>query len=119
MNYELPPRSLSFAAPRGGGCRPRPALQSRPAAQARSGAPRIPCFAPRGGPAGGNMNQRALHHDAASGQDVGSTIRLTAAQALVRYLAAQRVAAEDGSARTEPLFGGVFAIFGHGNVAGI
>ena len=42
------------------------------------------------------------------------TIRLTAAQALVRYLAALR-RDEDG----EPLFGGVFAIFGHGNVAGI
>jgi 3D-(3,5/4)-trihydroxycyclohexane-1,2-dione acylhydrolase (decyclizing) len=48
-----------------------------------------------------------------------STVRLTAAQALVRYLAAQRVASEDGSGRTEPLFGGVFAIFGHGNVAGL
>ncbi|HTR07773.1 MAG TPA: 3D-(3,5/4)-trihydroxycyclohexane-1,2-dione acylhydrolase (decyclizing) [Paraburkholderia sp.] len=48
-----------------------------------------------------------------------STVRLTAAQALVRFLAAQRVASEDGSGRTEPLFGGVFAIFGHGNVAGI
>jgi 3D-(3,5/4)-trihydroxycyclohexane-1,2-dione acylhydrolase (decyclizing) len=47
-----------------------------------------------------------------------STIRLTAAQALVRYLAAQRVASEDGVS-TEPLFGGVFAIFGHGNVAGL
>ncbi|MBI0328935.1 3D-(3,5/4)-trihydroxycyclohexane-1,2-dione acylhydrolase (decyclizing) [Burkholderia plantarii] len=49
----------------------------------------------------------------------GGTVRLTAAQALVRYLAAQRVAAEDGSDRAEPLFGGVFAIFGHGNVAGL
>ncbi|WP_213778943.1 3D-(3,5/4)-trihydroxycyclohexane-1,2-dione acylhydrolase (decyclizing) [Caballeronia sp. dw_276] len=44
---------------------------------------------------------------------MNSTIRLTTAQALVRYLAAQRT--EDG----EPLFGGVFAIFGHGNVAGL
>src|SRR5882672_5926050 len=43
-------------------------------------------------------------------------VRLTMAQALVRYLAALRVAGEDGD---EPLFGGVFAIFGHGNVAGI
>lgn len=42
-----------------------------------------------------------------------STIRLTMAQALVRYLAALRV--ESG----EPLFGGAFAIFGHGNVAGL
>jgi 3D-(3,5/4)-trihydroxycyclohexane-1,2-dione acylhydrolase (decyclizing) len=47
------------------------------------------------------------------------TIRLTAAQALVRYLAALR--AETGLAEvgTAPLFGGVFAIFGHGNVAGV
>ena len=42
-----------------------------------------------------------------------STIRLTAAQALVRYLGAQ--ANEDG----EPLVAGVWAIFGHGNVAGL
>ena len=42
-----------------------------------------------------------------------STVRLTMAQALVRYLAAQRTVI-DG--REEPLFGGVFAIFGHGNV---
>lgn len=42
-----------------------------------------------------------------------TTIRLTAAQALVRYLAAQRTA--DG----QRLFAGVWAIFGHGNVAGM
>ncbi|MFC7554814.1 thiamine pyrophosphate-binding protein [Pseudoroseomonas wenyumeiae] len=42
-----------------------------------------------------------------------STVRLTMAQALVRYLAAQ--AAGDGA----PLFAGVWAIFGHGNVAGL
>ncbi len=43
-------------------------------------------------------------------------VRLTAAQALVRYLAAQRVEVED----TEiPFFAGVWAIFGHGNVAGM
>ena len=41
-----------------------------------------------------------------------ATIRLTAAQALVRYLAAQWN--EDG----KRLFHGVWAIFGHGNVAG-
>lgn len=45
-----------------------------------------------------------------------ATIRLTAAQALVRYLAA--LSAETGSG-IRPLFGGVFAIFGHGNVAGV
>ena len=43
-------------------------------------------------------------------------VRLTMAQALVRYLAALRTDADDGET---PLFGGVFAIFGHGNVAGI
>jgi 3D-(3,5/4)-trihydroxycyclohexane-1,2-dione acylhydrolase (decyclizing) len=73
------------------------------------------------------MNQRILHHDPASTHHdsaatspapTSGTLRLTTAQALVRYLAAQRVRSEDGSG-TEPLFGGVFAIFGHGNVAGI
>jgi len=45
-----------------------------------------------------------------------TTIRLTMAQALIRYLAAQ-TSEVDG--REAPLFGGVFAIFGHGNVAGV
>ncbi len=44
------------------------------------------------------------------------TVRLTTAQALVRYLAALRAETPDGIA---PLFAGVFAIFGHGNVAGM
>jgi len=44
------------------------------------------------------------------------TIRLTAAQAMVRFLAAQKVEI-DG--RKQRLFEGVFAIFGHGNVAGL
>ncbi|MBK1670763.1 3D-(3,5/4)-trihydroxycyclohexane-1,2-dione acylhydrolase (decyclizing) [Rhodovibrio sodomensis] len=44
------------------------------------------------------------------------TVRLTAAQALVRYLSQQRTELEDGPA---PLFAGVWAIFGHGNVAGL
>ncbi|MBB6522591.1 3D-(3,5/4)-trihydroxycyclohexane-1,2-dione acylhydrolase (decyclizing) [Pseudoteredinibacter isoporae] len=43
-------------------------------------------------------------------------IRLTMAQAIVRFLAAQKVEV-DG--KVEPIFGGVFAIFGHGNVAGM
>jgi 3D-(3,5/4)-trihydroxycyclohexane-1,2-dione acylhydrolase (decyclizing) len=43
-------------------------------------------------------------------------IRLTMAQALTRYLAAQ-TSEVDG--REVPLFAGVFAIFGHGNVAGL
>ena len=45
-----------------------------------------------------------------------STLRLTMAQALVRFLAAQR-GEVDG--QEVPLFAGVFAIFGHGNVAGL
>ena len=44
------------------------------------------------------------------------TVRLTAAQAIVRFLVAQRTVV-DG--REEPLFPGVFAIFGHGNVTGL
>jgi len=43
-------------------------------------------------------------------------VRLTAAQAMVRYLAAQFVEI-DG--RELPYFAGAWAIFGHGNVAGI
>jgi 3D-(3,5/4)-trihydroxycyclohexane-1,2-dione acylhydrolase (decyclizing) len=45
-----------------------------------------------------------------------TTIRLTMAQALVRYLAAQ---ASEVDGHEVPLFAGVFAIFGHGNVAGL
>ncbi|WP_349371704.1 3D-(3,5/4)-trihydroxycyclohexane-1,2-dione acylhydrolase (decyclizing) [Salinarimonas sp.] len=41
------------------------------------------------------------------------TIRLTAAQAMVRWLAAQE------TAPGVPFLGGVWAIFGHGNVAGL
>ena len=44
------------------------------------------------------------------------TVRLTAAQAMVRFLSAQKVEV-DG--REQRLFEGVFAIFGHGNVAGL
>jgi 3D-(3,5/4)-trihydroxycyclohexane-1,2-dione acylhydrolase (decyclizing) len=44
------------------------------------------------------------------------TVRLTTAQAIVRYLVAQRTVL-DG--REEPLFPGVFAIFGHGNVTAL
>jgi 3D-(3,5/4)-trihydroxycyclohexane-1,2-dione acylhydrolase (decyclizing) len=46
-----------------------------------------------------------------------TTVRLTMAQALVRHLAALRVEMADGS--VQPYVGGVFSIFGHGNVAGI
>jgi len=46
-----------------------------------------------------------------------STERLTLSQALVRHLAALRIALPDGS--LQPYCAGVFAIFGHGNVAGL
>ena len=45
-----------------------------------------------------------------------STIRLTMAQALVRFLSVQ-YSERDG--RRQPFFAGVFGIFGHGNVAGV
>jgi 3D-(3,5/4)-trihydroxycyclohexane-1,2-dione acylhydrolase (decyclizing) len=45
-----------------------------------------------------------------------SHVRLTCAQAIVRWLAAQYIATESGAAR---YFAGVWAIFGHGNVAGL
>jgi len=45
------------------------------------------------------------------------TMRLTTAQALVRWLVAQRSELLDGT--EVPLFPGVFAIFGHGNVLGL
>ena len=44
------------------------------------------------------------------------TIRLTMAQAVARFLSAQKTTI-DGE--TVPIFGGVWAIFGHGNVAGV
>jgi 3D-(3,5/4)-trihydroxycyclohexane-1,2-dione acylhydrolase (decyclizing) len=44
------------------------------------------------------------------------TIRLTTAQALVRFLSNQLINIEG---EVVPVFAGVFAIFGHGNVAGI
>ena len=48
-------------------------------------------------------------------------IRLTMAQALVRAMAAQKTVIETpaGDSHTLPFFGGVWAIFGHGNVAGM
>jgi 3D-(3,5/4)-trihydroxycyclohexane-1,2-dione acylhydrolase (decyclizing) len=48
---------------------------------------------------------------------MSKTVRITMSQALVRHLAALRVETADG--RLLPYFGGVFSIFGHGNVAGI
>ncbi|MGY0399735.1 MAG: 3D-(3,5/4)-trihydroxycyclohexane-1,2-dione acylhydrolase (decyclizing) [Ostreibacterium sp.] len=45
------------------------------------------------------------------------TIRLTMSQALARYLAAVKIEDDDGS--THDFIGGVWAIFGHGNVCGL
>ncbi|UTW12722.1 3D-(3,5/4)-trihydroxycyclohexane-1,2-dione acylhydrolase (decyclizing) [Marinobacterium rhizophilum] len=45
-----------------------------------------------------------------------TTIRLTMAQAVIRYLTAQKVLI-DGECK--PMFAGCWAIFGHGNVAGL
>lgn len=45
------------------------------------------------------------------------TVRLTTSQALVRHLAALRIEQDDGS--LVPYCAGVWAIFGHGNVAGL
>ena len=47
---------------------------------------------------------------------MASTVRLTMAQALVRFLSVQHTE-RDGS--RQRFFGGVFGIFGHGNVAGV
>src|SRR5580698_5618782 len=47
---------------------------------------------------------------------MASTLRLTAAQALVRYVSAQFI---DIDGVETPYFAGVWAIFGHGNVAGL
>ena len=46
-----------------------------------------------------------------------ATIRLTMSQALTRWMAAQSIEQLDGG--TAPAFAGVWAIFGHGNVAGL
>lgn len=47
---------------------------------------------------------------------MAKTVRLTAAQALVRFLAAQMTEIDGAKL---PIFGGVWAIFGHGNVAAL
>jgi 3D-(3,5/4)-trihydroxycyclohexane-1,2-dione acylhydrolase (decyclizing) len=46
-----------------------------------------------------------------------ATVRITMAEALVRFLINQAIVVSEG--KTEPLFAGVWAIFGHGNVAGL
>ena len=48
---------------------------------------------------------------------MADTIRLTTSQAIVKYLIAQKSVQIDGS--VAPLFGGVYGIFGHGNVTSL
>ena len=47
---------------------------------------------------------------------MSNTIRLTMAQAVVKYMMAQKV---EMDGEIKPMFAGVWAIFGHGNVAGL
>ena len=47
-----------------------------------------------------------------------ATVRLTAAEALVRFLIAQQIE-DDRTGEIAPLIPGVFAIFGHGNALGL
>ncbi|TCM54389.1 3D-(3,5/4)-trihydroxycyclohexane-1,2-dione hydrolase [Rhizobium sp. PP-F2F-G48] len=60
------------------------------------------------------MNQQAPIASDDAGK--AGTVRLTMAQAVARFLTRQMTVI-DGE--TVPIFGGVFAIFGHGNVAGM
>ena len=57
-----------------------------------------------------------MTQDAHAAQGADEMLRLTAAQAVVRFLAAQFTEIDGVEL---PLFGGVWAIFGHGNVAGL
>src|SRR5215469_8385578 len=65
------------------------------------------------------MNDARTATRARAASSSGATVRLTMAQALVRYLAALRADTGLAHAGEASLFGGVFAIFGHGNVAGV
>src|SRR5277367_1369511 len=97
---------------------PRPSGSQAVSAMARrSGAWRErfrACAISGAGP--GDGSRPAKYNDQARKVCAMTTIRLTAAQAMVRFLSAQRVEI-DG--REQRLFEGVFAIFGHGNVAGM
>lgn len=62
------------------------------------------------------MNQQAPIASGDIGTRQPGTVRLTMAQAVARFLTRQMTVI-DGE--TVPIFGGVFAIFGHGNVAGM
>src|SRR4029079_11225878 len=89
-------------------------LPRRSARMARRRARR--CGGRRRGAAELRSVDRRMDGGASEGRAQMKTIRLTMAQALVRFLAAQRTVV-DG--REVPLLAGVWAIFGHGNVAGL
>src|SRR6218665_141141 len=63
-------------------------------------------------------HQHTTHHRSMNMQ---ASTRLTVSQALVRYLAALKAEVIQPDGRTDilPYCAGVFAIFGHGNVAGL
>ena len=78
--------------------------------------PRLPFYtAPDSSSDPGPSNRRATVTSAVSPQ-AGETIRLTVAQAVVKFLG-QQYSERDGVRRK--FFAGCFGIFGHGNVAGL
>jgi 3D-(3,5/4)-trihydroxycyclohexane-1,2-dione acylhydrolase (decyclizing) len=57
-----------------------------------------------------------MHHRTDRSASMSETVRLTVAQAIVRFLAAQY---SERAGQRQRLFAGVLGIFGHGNVAGL
>ena len=88
-----------------GPARPRAGVLRRPGA--RLGARHL----------GDDAHGPPLPDDLGGGTEGELMPRLTTAQALVRWMTAQRSELLDGT--PVPLFAGVFAIFGHGNVLGL
>ena len=100
--------------------RRRDAGVKSPLSRTRESEPNGRGVAPNGFPrpsqrGGGQGEGRSMSGQAASTPQ--RKIRLTMAQALVRHLAAQRTL--DAAGNEVGLFAGVFAIFGHGNVAAL
>ena len=85
---------------------------------ARCGGRRLASFASGDCMGGIGKNRREGRRRLRSGgtEMVGNLVRLTVAQALVRFLVNQMTAIEGEKL---PIFAGCWAIFGHGNVAGI
>ena len=100
--------------PGGGGVAGRP--DRRRGGDRRHGGPLRPAGGGVGNGDGAAARGVRAGQEPREGEDAMTTIRLTAAQALVRYLAAQRTEIDGVDV---PICGGVWAIFGHGNVAGM